>query len=199
MFPLVETIKILDGKPMNLRWHQNRFMTSFLLHFKKPTHFRLENLIEVPEEYGKGNVKLRFLYNEINCFCQYSQYVQKSIKSLKPVVDNKIDYALKYVDRTNIERLLRLKKDGDDILIIKNNLVTDTSFSNIVFYDGKQWITPNSPLLNGTARTRLLDEGKIIEQRIFLKDIKKFQTYKLINAMLDFETQSDLDISSILM
>jgi 4-amino-4-deoxychorismate lyase len=85
-------------------------------------------------------------------------------------------------------------KSADEILIIKNGFVTDTSFSNIVFFDGIKWITPSTYLLNGTQRQQLLQQGAIIEEEIRPSDLKHFRFAKLINAMLDLETSPSIDI-----
>jgi 4-amino-4-deoxychorismate lyase len=198
MFPLVETIKIKNGVPQHLEWHQWRFEKSFYLHYLKPAPFQLKNLITVPKEYQEGIVKLRFLYNEVDCFCQFSSYKPREINRLKLVEDNDIEYSLKYVNREKIEILAQRKKNADDILIIKNNRITDTSFSNIVFFDDKNWETPLYPLLKGTARERLLSRGTITERDIQVKDLSNYKSFKLINALLDFEEQPVLNIENII-
>ena len=52
----------------------------------------------------------------------------------------------------------------DEILIIKDGHITDTSISNIVFRlpDG-WWLTPFTPLLKGIMRTYLLESGPAIQ------------------------------------
>ncbi len=42
---------------------------------------------------------------------------------------------------------------------------------------------PDSPLLLGTQREKLLQEGKILEGTIFQEDIVNFDEIKIINAM----------------
>ena len=66
-----------------------------------------------------------------------------------------MNYDLKYFDRKIFDDLKKNIK-ADDILIIKNGFITDTSIANILFFDGKKWITPKKPLLKGTVRERLL-------------------------------------------
>ena len=199
MFPLIESIKILDGIPQHLSYHQHRFEASYFKLYKSLPQFRLENLIEVPDNFQKGLVKLRFLYNQNDCFCQYDFYKYKPINSLKLVVDNQIDYSLKWVNRTALEDLLKQKASADDILIVKNNRLTDTSFSNIVFYDGVDWVTPKFPLLFGTARNRLLTERKIKAKDILIADLQSFKSFKLINAMRDFEQEPEISIHKIIL
>ncbi len=68
-------------------------------------------------------------------------------------------------------------------MIIKNGKVTDCSIGNLIFRLGNQWLTPDTPLLAGTQREKLLQEGKIRETTIYAKDIEKFDEIRLINAM----------------
>jgi 4-amino-4-deoxychorismate lyase len=78
------------------------------------------------------------------------------IESLKLVEDNTISYRHKYSDRSHLLELMNMRGDCDDILIVKDGYITDTSFSNIVFFDGDKWVTPARPLLRGTMRESLL-------------------------------------------
>jgi len=198
MFPLIETIKILDGMPKNLPYHQHRFEASYYKFYKEFTSVKLKDIIQVPQEHRQGLVKLRFLYNKTDCFCQYDEYQFKPVKTLK-IVESEIDYSLKFVDRKEIEALLKQKEAADDILIVKNNRITDTSFTNVVFYDGSEWLTPQFPLLHGTARARLLHQKIIKTVDIGLSDLKYFKSFRLINALRDFETANTLPIDNILM
>lgn len=197
MFRLVETIKILNGIPMNLFWHKKRMQTSFINLFKTNQPFDPEGQIVVPEEFKTGLVKLRFIYNDHDFIQEYSHYLQKTVISLKVVEDNKISYPFKFADRANIEALKIKRGIYDDILIIKKGLVTDLSYANIVFFDGKKWYTPSSPLLRGTCRERLLFEGQISEVIIKPEDLSEFSSFRIINAMADFENQNPLEISNI--
>jgi 4-amino-4-deoxychorismate lyase len=96
-----------------------------------------------------------------------------------------------------INELLKQKDDCDDILIIKNGLVTDTSIGNILFLDGKQWITPDSPLLPGTSRARLINEGIVQEKKIQLSNISKFLGFQVVNALIPFSHENQNSIENI--
>jgi 4-amino-4-deoxychorismate lyase len=87
------------------------------------------------------------------------------VRTLKVVHADDIDYSLKYLDRTCLTGLID-RGVADDVLIVKNGFVTDTSYSNIVFTDGLRWIMPDTPLLRGTMREKLLIEGTIREKKI---------------------------------
>jgi 4-amino-4-deoxychorismate lyase len=99
-------------------------------------------------------------------------------------VNEKLDYHLKYADRSVLTSLSEKRGDCDEILIIQNGHVTDTSFSNVVFTDGKRFVTPDTYLLPGTMRANLLRSATIMESSIRVEDIKRYTHIALINAML---------------
>jgi 4-amino-4-deoxychorismate lyase len=197
MYLLVETIRIQNGTPENLEWHQQRYERSYRTLFGKNPQIVLKNAIKIPPEYRKGVVKCRFLYTADTAATEFRSYYRLKVNSLKLAEDNSIEYSHKFTDRTSINNLLKNKRDCDDILIVKNGLITDTSIANIVFFDGSGWITPAEPLLRGTARERLLSEGKISAEHITERDLMQFTHFKLINAMLEFDEQDMILISGI--
>jgi len=90
------------------------------------------------------------------------------------------------------------RQNFDDVLIVKQGYITDTSYSNIVFWDGEKWITPETFLLPGTQRSRLIQEGLIFPAEVKPADIKYFSHAKLINAMLDFNLTPSIATYAIL-
>ena len=185
MYPYLETIRIEQGRPCNLSYHQDRLNRTFSWVYGESSPFQLDKLIKFPNELSVDKIKLRFLYNKTSFRYETMIYKPKNIKILKIVEDNTIEYSYKKTKRRSIDRLLTSKGDCDDILIVKNGFITDSSIANIVFFDGKDWLTPDTPLLKGTCRARLLDEGKIREASIRMEHIPFFHSFCLINAMND--------------
>ncbi len=197
MFPLLETIKIIEGIPQHLHWHQQRYGQSYRAQFGMDASLHLASILQVPPAYRKGVVKARLLYGR-ECFkIEYSFYQKRKINSLKLLDCKDLDYALKYADRSSIQALVAQKGEADDILMLREGCITDTSYANVLFFDGKKWLTPDPPLLKGTCRARLLHEQKIFPQTIRVADLKHYQYFKLVNAMLDFEEQEAIAISAI--
>lgn len=197
MTKLVESIAVKDGVILNLEWHENRYQKSYdELFGQKPELKLLESLaIELPQV---GYHKLRIEYNSTEKSFDVQAYQLKNIKTVKAVEDNSIDYHLKYANREVLNTLYKQRESCDDILIIKNGLVTDTFAGNIVFYDGQQWLTPNSPLLEGTRRAFLLENGFISEKEITKNNISPFRGFQVINAMRPFVEDSFIDIENII-
>jgi 4-amino-4-deoxychorismate lyase len=149
-------------------------------------------------ENTDGIFKCRIIYSDIIHSIEFQPYTPRTIRALVLIESDTIDYAYKYADRSMFDNLPPHAPDTD-FLIVKNGFITDTTFSNIVFYDGEQWITPTTYLLNGTQRQRLLREGRIVSREVRVGDLSRFITAKPINAMLDFDTTPEIEISAITM
>lgn len=199
MCQLLETIKIIDGKIMFPSFHNSRIEKSVKMLFNKTIIYDVSKLIKIPIAYQKGTVKCRFIYDEYSFKYDFEVYKKRKISSLKIIECSDIDYSFKYLNRDSLEKCRSLKSDCDEIIIVKDGLITDTSFSNLIFFDGKEWFTPKSYLLNGTCRQRLLNENHIKELDITIFNISDFVGTKLINAMLYPDDTEMICISKLIM
>ena len=197
MCQLFETIKCSDGKLFNLAWHNLRFNRSRKVYFEIENIVDLNKIISIPENAKNGLFRCRVTYSKTIDKIEFIPHQFREIKKLKLVEDNSIDYRFKYSDREILNKLFAKRSNSDDVLIIKNGLITDTSTANIIFYDEKKWWTPDSPLLPGTQRAKLLTEKKIFKCKITPADLGKFKKAALINAMWDFDTMPVIDIARI--
>ncbi len=184
MFQLFETIKTVDGKLVNLEFHERRFEYSYHSFFGKEPYYKLKNVIKLPVNFSSGLVKTRFVYNKNNYNCDFSSYTPRRIKTIKIINSNDIEYSMKLTNREHLNKLFAFRENADDILIIKNGFVTDTSICNIIFFKNGKWFTPDTPLLNGTCRQRLLMQNLISKYRITSDNLKSFSAFAVINAML---------------
>jgi len=177
----IETLKIIDGKPINLAYHHERIIRTIGHDIDFNIEIKDSNLLI-------GKVKYRFVYNAKGIIdVSYKRYNIVPISSLKIVESNNIDYHKKYENRDSLNKLLELKDNCDDILIIKNGLLTDTSYCNIILKNKEELITPSNCLLKGTKRAYLLDKRIIKEKVISLDEIANYDSIILINAMIDIE------------
>jgi 4-amino-4-deoxychorismate lyase len=197
MFPLFESIRIEKGKAQLVALHQERMEKSLQLLGKK-LEFSLINCVEKQSFDINKIYKLRLSYNEKDYSIDISEYKQRKIEQLQILEDNDIDHSLKYSNRTAINKLMMKRGSADDIIIVKNNEITDTSFSNLIFFDGKTWHTPKNPLLKGVMRKHLLENGIIHEEIIHSEETSAFESFMLINAMLPFDLERKLPISAII-
>jgi 4-amino-4-deoxychorismate lyase len=199
---LLETIRFENGAFQNLRYHQERMDASRKALFPDSETIDLEAALRKEMASGKnviqtGLLKCRVVYGSQIRNVEWIPYNFPKIKSLKIVFPDEIEYAHKYEDRTALNKLFKERGNADDILIVKHGLITDTSFCNILFYNGKNWITPSFPLLRGTQRRNLLEQERIIPVEISPADLRHFSKARLINAMIRFEDALDIDIQNI--
>jgi len=187
---LLETIKIEDGTIYNLPYHQKRCTQSRQALYATIDTLDLETHIIAPP---KGLYRCRILYAEKIHAIEYIPYVPKVVSSLK-IITSDIDYSYKYANRTILDSLLHSAQGYDDILIEKKGYITDTSIANIAFYDGVQWITPQNPLLKGTMRQKLIDEGFLHTKQIRTEEIAQYKQVALMNAMLGFKIVKNINI-----
>jgi 4-amino-4-deoxychorismate lyase len=193
---LFESIRLFNGEFENLPYHQTRMDHARQDFLGLPDTLSLRNFLSKQEKPTSGLFKCRVEYGQQINQVEFVPYHLKEIKTLKLVEGGSIDYRFKLSDRSAINALFNLRENCDDVLIVKNGLVTDSSYCNMVFRKGNSWITPSTPLLKGTMRQKLLDEGKIVEEEIRVDQILVFDAFKLINAMVGWPA-GEMDVRVI--
>jgi 4-amino-4-deoxychorismate lyase len=161
-------------------------------------HFYLEEFLQNLDLPKEGLYKCRMVYDDFSRDVEFIPHQYKEITSLRVVEHDRVSYEFKYTERKVLNRLYELRKNCDDVLIVKRGLVTDSSYGNIIFRRGKRWYTPWSALLKGTMRANLLERDLIQEEEIRIEDLKTFESFKVINAMLEANA-AEVDISNIVM
>ncbi|MCG7279779.1 aminotransferase class IV [Chryseobacterium taklimakanense] len=186
MYQFIESIKIEDQEIFLLEYHQKRVNETFR-QFGKETSIDLEKIFKNLQHDEDGLYKLRIVYDLDRKFTtQLIPYAIAEIDDFQLVENNNIDYSFKYENRKEFA-VMKEEARSEEIIIVKNNRVTDTSFSNLLFLRGKEWYTPNTYLLNGVQRQYLLKNKKIKEAEITLQNLKEFSHFQIINAMNDFD------------
>ena len=193
---LLESIKLKDGEYSNLFYHEQRMNRSLKTLCGLQGNFDLEGFLKSANVPQEGVYKCRILYDDQSKEIEFVPYQVRPVRTLRIIEHDRISYEFKYSDRRSINKLFELRKNCDDILIVKRGIVTDSSIANIVFKRNKKWYTPWAPLLKGTMRSKLLERNLIHEEEILLKEIYNFESFKLINAMLEFESEEQ-DLSNI--
>lgn len=192
----LETICIDHGKVLNIEGHIDRMrLTSNCFRFGTPSLPYLPDLL--PLALRDTKVKCRILYRETLLDISFEEYQPKKVLSLQ-LVEASPDYSFKYADRNELSLLLEQKGEADEILITRNGFITDSSFSNVVFRQGDHLFTPDSWLLNGTKRQKLLREGIIAERKITRETLHEYESVYLVNAMLNIEDATSVPVGSII-
>jgi len=186
IFPFFETIRVAGGVVEHSDLHLERMRRTCMFHFNE---FHFENIFEDIRILHKELMKLNIWYNQHETEIKVSEYVPAVNKKIEIVECNPdFDYSFKYSDRSYLKNLLQSASGADEIIIVKNGFVTDTSKANIVFEKDGELCTSDTYLLNGTMRQFLLKTGKIIEKTIRVEDIQNYENIYFINAMNPLET-----------
>lgn len=180
----IETIRIEDGQIYNLDYHTERLNRTRATFWKgvKPIHLcKAISCQSLP-----GIQKCRIVYGKEIEEVTYTPYQIRNVQSLRLVTSDDIDYTYKSTNRAALNALFAQRGTADDVLIIKNGYLTDTSIANVAVCDGKDWFTPAAPLLRGTKRAELIDKGLITEKEIPVGELKAYSRIMLFNAMIDW-------------
>ncbi|WP_428071030.1 aminotransferase class IV [Chryseobacterium gambrini] len=186
MSQFIESIKVEDQEIFLLEFHQKRVDQTFA-HFGKEGNIDIAKIYKHLEHDEDGLFKLRIVYDlDKKIRTQMIPYAIPEIDDFQLVENNSYDYSFKFEDRKELEKM-KMKSKAEEIIIVKNNHITDTSYSNLLFLKGKDWFTPSTYLLNGVQRQNLLKHKKVKETEITLQNIKQFSHFQIINAMNDFD------------
>ncbi len=197
MFQVIESIRIENKQLHNIEFHNARWNAA-RVHFFNTTEFqRIEDFVELPNTIDESIYKCRVTYDGIDTNYTIEPYKFRNIKTVKVVHHSSIDYTFKSNNRAELNELYKQRGKCDDILIFRNNLLTDSWAANVILFDGINWYTPKNPLLKGVQRAVLLHNGNIKEADIHPNDLSKFKKIKLINALVDFDRAKEINIEGI--
>jgi len=184
MYRVFETIKVVDGKPQNLFYHQKRINWTFHNYYKINPSFSIEK-ISADLTFPDGINRLKIIYDPSNVEIQISPYNRKRVDYFYIVELDHLDYRFKYENRQVLEQYC--KADYGEPIFLINGFITDTTFSNLAFFDGHKWWTPSTYLLWGTKRELLIDSNKINVSEMRLSDLGCFKKFCLINSMNELD------------
>lgn len=191
----IETIKIVDGQFQAVDWHIRRVIHTSVSYGASVNIDRAFSAL--PDCCSQGVFKCRIVYDTEIRDVSFSPYSKRSVKSLKIVDGDNLDYSFKYEDRSQLDSLRELRDGCDDIIIVQNGFLTDTSYTNIVLENSDGLFVPDTYLLNGTMRQRLLADKIVTECPVRTCDLKYYDRIILINAMIGLEDNVSLPVSQI--
>lgn len=186
MFPFFESIACIQGKPRNIRLHQARMAKTYLDHFGMQCPFDLASMVLPLDINPQFKQKWKCSYSEYDTHHEIKNYFPSHPIGFKCII-SKVDYPYKYSDRSALERIKISLPSGIEPIIVINGALTDTSYSNLIFYKDGNWHTSNTYLLGGTMRQSLLELQMIEECHISLSNVHTFSHFKCINALNSFD------------
>ena len=187
MSQFFESIRIKDGIAENLGFHQLRVDRTLKAFDASHNSIELTTIIQELVLPTLGLFKLRISYDlngNYEAKCNPYQYKQINHFALVDIKGHRYDY--KNANRDWINEALA-ESGKDEIMMHDGGLIKDCSYTNIAFYDGANWFTPATPLLEGTQRARLIEAGVIQPKALHVNDIHSFKKFKCINAMIGWE------------
>ncbi|MCL1690921.1 aminodeoxychorismate lyase [Elizabethkingia anophelis] len=188
MFRFIETIRIEDSQIFLADLHQAR-MDCVFSHYGKENPHLIKDYFVQQNHNEHGLYKWRIIYDlDGSISCLMVPYAVEIHNNFELVNGDHLEYSFKYENRDNINKL-KASADAEAVIFYQNGMITDTSYSNLIFRKDNEWYTPETFLLNGVMRQHLLKSGKIKPLEISLKNIKEFSHFQMINAMIPFNTQ----------
>lgn len=193
---LLETIQIINGIPQNLAYHQARMDRSKKAIFENSKFENLADALKMASKYAFDEYRCRVLYTSHIEEIQFIPYQRKKINSLK-IIEANIDYTFKWENREGLNNLYAQRGTAQDILIVKDGFITDSLYANIILKNKEGLFTPDTPLLAGTMRQKLLDIGAISAKKIRLKDLEAYSHFCLINTFWQYDESNLIPIKNI--
>src|SRR6056297_664115 len=186
-YPFLESIGVYEGQAPLLPYHQARVDRTFAAFYPGQNSLDLLDLWQ-KASFPSEKVKWRIQYNALEQKAEICAFPERKIEYLQVVTDDTIAHAYKFTERDRLGVLYREKAEpADEILIIRNCLLTDAYYYNAVVKIGAQLLTPRKPRLAGVMRAYCLGEGLIQPADIRLEDLAEAKGVYLINALHPLE------------
>lgn len=199
----IETMRWSGGRFHLAELHRNRMERTRKEVFGRFCPAIGDWLPHEPEMPADVTLKCRVTYGREIQDVKFVPYVPKTVRSLRLVDGGGIDYHLKRADRSGLVILAEGRGDADEVIIVRDGCVTDTSYSNLVFESAAGLITPSTPLLRGVMVEHLLRIGKVTERLILADDLSGGNRYGitgvyLVNAMLPLGSVPPVGLENII-
>lgn len=182
-----ETLCIEGGQALRLPFHQWRIDSTLAACGGPEVHPSLASLLaqhDLSPYQARTRCRVDYAHDGFHSIV-FSPYTPRPLHSLRllPLPEG-FDYGRKLADRQQLDALHAQRGTCSDVLLLRQNFLTDTTTANIALFDGQDWYTPTRPLLPGTHRVALVAEGILRERALTLHDLPHFSHLRLLNALL---------------
>lgn len=192
----LETLALRDGDILLQDYHQMR-LSRTLKAFGSEVRINLSEVFDLYDLPRVGYYKLRMVYDLQRILeVTWELYEPKCWDSFELIEVLELSYDFKSTDRKVFTELKQLTT-CQEVIITKAGMLTDTTYSNLVFERQGNWFTPSTCLLAGVQRQYLLDKGQIKEASITRSNLTSFQNFKMINAMMPFDSSFTYSVELI--
>lgn len=180
----LESVKVCDGEVHNLAAHQDRVRITMQDQLSLEA-ISLEQIIRQQALPASGVYKCRIVYGKGVMHCEVLPYQVRTVRKVQLAETGDFTYPYKSLQRDFFDMLHRQHADVDEFILHHNGILSDSTFSNLAFFDGERWYTPDQPLLKGVRRRQLIECGRLHTAALRMADLSRFSTISFINAMLD--------------
>lgn len=184
MIRFIESIRLLNGTVENVKYHQARINETFAFYFEGKAPISLQQIIDSNQPPENGLFKLRIVYAETLEKIEYLPYQAPFFRKFQCFrIPDDFIYRFKFANRIFFENIS--KKIEPDVLpvLIQKGLVTDSTFTNLVFKRGDKWFTPKTPLLQGVQLQIMTETFPVNKVEIRETEIETFDAIYPINAL----------------
>ncbi len=183
----IESILYENGQFPLLDYHIER-MRKTLNSFDLPLPPDLDSHLRPPRSLSGDRYKTRIVYHQTIKKVDWIRYRKANPQKVRLVDAGDFDYSLKYADRSFFSGQLEKWPEFQDLIFVKNGLITDSTYCNILVKRDGNWFTPEKPLLKGVRRKYLLDKKVIKTASITPADLlKRAEEIRLVNALMPFD------------
>lgn len=189
---IFETVKWENGAPCLLPWHQRRVEAAIGVHGSDGASVPdLASVLSAcPGPEGRGVYKCHITYDTRGRVrrTSFEPYRPRQVKTLTCVEMPGLDYSCKWEDRTGLLAAGAALGCDEEALILRNGMVTDTRYSNVVFGDGASCAEQKSLKMNLIFDKTL--PAYLIGDVIHIKQI----LLNLINNAVKYTKEGQIDI-----
>ncbi|MBN8219814.1 MAG: aminotransferase class IV [Spirochaetes bacterium] len=192
----IESIRLENGILPRLDLHQRRVNLTLLAHYGKAAAIDLTRELMHRSLPAAGLFKIRVTYDRKITGIDIDPYVRRAVARVELVDAAALDYRYKYGDRAALDALREKVSIAVQPVLTRDGFVTDALYANVCLFDGKAWVTPEKPLLEGTARAAALAAGEVIAAPVRSEDFRKrkYSRIRFINCMTYFEEAGDIPL-----
>lgn len=180
---LIETILLQHGRYCRLYWHQMRIRMSLARLGTQPRWHLHELLPDPAQQLDPARVRLQYSPRGIESLNILPHEPRQWHRLDLAEIPRAYQYGLKYADRSGLQQLLCAQPLADDILLMHQGSLLDTSCANIALQIQGHWLTPARPLLPGTTRAHLIATGLIEPADLRVDDLAAATQIALFNAL----------------
>ncbi len=163
-----------------MTYHQARFEKTRHQLYQAHDTLVLSEYLQPP---SVGTYRVRIEYDTTIQKIEYLPYIPREIQHFA-CVESSFSYAYKSCNREELHAAI--VPNVDDVIFTCKGLLQDTSIANIALCIDGHWYTPKKPLLEGTTRARLLENGMLKAESLDMKSLQKAQKFAIMNALIGF-------------